>query len=610
MRGLALLAAIALAAPPVAAQDQHGTIEIEQVGTVVAPIPQAWTTAGPPRLSVLAPSGRTIPHHLIDRSATRPPITVAIDSVRRVEAGWEVLVRAPAGAAADSPACTTGLGLDLGATRVVLDRVLVEGRTGRDGPWRRLGQDRLFQLGNAAHTQRLTLWWPPSDATTLRLTLSSSTSDDAPDLTGIEIHPCRTSAEDLELAIDTTCRQRGRVLECEGELPDRPIHQLELRTGGAIDPSTPWRLSAGRAGQWLARAEGAGSAGPDRLVVGVDDLRGLAMRFEVAATNLGEPTVIARGPGLVLEILAEEVGRYRVLRLPGTDLLTSRPIPPSAVWHALQPTPAPADAAEVPLGATLTDEFSARWPVLDDLPRGSAAAIELPPEAVAVARADLGDLRLVADHRQVPYRLREVASGCEAAAATGLQPQSSTTPGVSTAAVEVAAHGLMLSAIEIRAPGVFSRPIRVLEIVPERPGVPAVRRLLASGELRCERSDALPCNLVLPLQQRSPTTLTIEIDDHDAAPLADIEVRVQRRRHRLELVHPGGPLALVAGNSKVAAPRYDPLPLQHLGAPTLLQLGPREQQPESSDHHRLFLIGALGVAALVLVLVLRRQLGP
>jgi hypothetical protein len=177
-------------------------------------------------------------------------------------------------------------------------------------------------------------------------------------------------------------------------------------------------------------------------------------------------------------------------------------------------------------------------------------------------------------------------------------------------AVEVAAHGLMLSAIEIRAPGVFSRPIRVLEIVPERPGVPAVRRLLASGELRCERSDALPCNLVLPLQQRSPTTLTIEIDDHDAAPLADIEVRVQRRRHRLELVHPGGPLALVAGNSKVAAPRYDPLPLQHLGAPTLLQLGPREQQPESSDHHRLFLIGALGVAALVLVLVLRRQLGP
>ncbi len=610
MRELALLAGVALAVPPIAAQDQHGTIEVERAGTVVAPIPEAWTAAGPPRLSVLAPSGRTIPHHLIDRSATRPPITVAIDSVRRVEAGWEVLVRAPAGPSADSPACTTGLGIDLGATRVVLDHVVVEGKTGPEGTWRRLAQDRLFRLGDGAHTQRLNLWWPPSDATTLRLTVSSSTSDDAPDLTGIEVHPCRTSAEGLELTIDTTCRQQEQIFECEGELPDRPIHQLELRTGGAIDPQAPWRLSAGRAGQWLARAEGSGSASPNRLVVGVDDLRGQAVRFEVVGADFREPTVIARGPGLALEIPAEEVGRYRILRLPGTASLTSRPIPPTAAWHAVQPTPSPADTVEVPLGAPVVDDFSARWPVQGDLPPGSAAAIELPPETLAVTRADLGDLRLVSAGRQVPYRLREPAGGSEAAASTGLQPQTSAAPGLSTVVIEVTTPGLPLSAIEIRAPGVFSRVIRVLEIIPERPGVPAVRRLLASGELRCERSDALPCNLVVPLQQRSPTTLTIELDDHDAAPLTDIEVRVQRRRHRLELIHPGGPLALVAGNPEVAAPRYDPLPLQHLGTPTILQLGPREQRPESGDHHRLFLIGALGVAALVLVLVLRRQLAP
>lgn len=608
MRGIALT--VALVALPVAGQDQQATLEVERPGTVVAPIPRAWTTVGPPRLSVLAPSGRTIPHQLIDRSATRPPVAVAIDSVQRVAAGWEVVVHPPAGASADESSCTTGLGLDLGATRVVLDEVVVEGRDAPGGTWRELGRDRLFRLGGGAHTQRLSLWWPPSGATTLRLTLSSSTNDDAPDLTGIEVHPCRTSAEDLELAIDTTCRQRGRVFECQGELPDRPIHQLELRTGGDIDAEAGWRLSAGLSGRWIAQAEGSGSADPERLIVGVGNLGGQAVRFEIATREPANPVIIARGPGLVLEIVAEETGRHRVLRLPGTDPLISRPIPPTAAWHALRPTDAPVDAAEVPLGAPLAERFSTRWPVLGDLERGSAAALELPPEVLAVARDDLGDLRLVAGDRQVPYRLREPASGSEAAASTGLQPRASATPGVSTVTLEISEQGLPLSAVEIRAPGVFSRPVRVLELIPERPGTPAVRRLLASGELRCERSDSLPCNLVLPLQQRSPTTLTIELDDHDAAPLAEIEVRVQRRRQMVELVHPGGGLALVAGNAEIPAPRYDQLPLQHLDAPRLLELGPGEERTESRDHHRLFLIGALGVAALVLVLVLRRQLGP
>lgn len=629
---LALVLGLVAATTSVSAgASQEGDFEVATPGPALVVVPPSWFADGPPLVRVFGPSGAEIETSLHDRGRLAQPTEVAIRAVSRVGDGWALEVDPPAADGATGPdgtegPCSAGLELDLGATRVVLDEVVVEGRDGSS--WRQLAQGPIFRLDAAAGSQTTSLSWPPSNASRLRILLPGATSADAPDVRSIHLATCRPASEGFELALATTCQSRGsqsggKVLECEAALPPRRITELELAfdTSAAPAADLTWRVSTGFLGRWRRLGEGLGLGRDGRLRVGLGTALDGAVRVEVSGTTAQEATLLAYGPGLVLALEAAEAGRYRVRREPGRGNTSSvSSVDARARWFHLELTPTVLPAGTPIEGAPLTGNFSTSWavrraanpatsPPPNTATTGEALALELSPAVLATARADLGDLRLASDGRQVPYRRETLARGAFALEAENLAPQTSGVNGTSEIELLVDEPGLPLSALELRALGPFTRSVRLVRVEPDRPGVPGGRRQLAQETFACATTGPLPCFLSLALELRSPVHLVVEIDDGDAAPLTAISARVSRRRETLVFAAPAGELHLLAGDSNLAQPRYDEVVLRRLEAPGTAELGPATATAaDTSGRDRWVLLGALGIATLVLVVVLRRQL--
>jgi hypothetical protein len=116
--------------------------------------------------------------------------------------------------------------------------------------------------------------------------------------------------------------------------------------------------------------------------------------------------------------------------------------------------------------------------------------------------------------------------------------------------------------------------------------------------------------LALPLTLAAGDEVSLEVDDGDEAPLSRLAVELWRPRREVRFRWPGGEVELLAG-ADVPPPSYD---LAAEAAMLLAQpaaeatLGPQRPDRSSPRLLRWALLGSLGLAALLLLLVLARAL--
>jgi hypothetical protein len=158
--------------------------------------------------------------------------------------------------------------------------------------------------------------------------------------------------------------------------------------------------------------------------------------------------------------------------------------------------------------------------------------------------------------------------------------------------------------------GVRYRPRRPLDR--QRDQGPVVR---ATWE--CDVEPPLPCRAELELPGEAPDTVAVRIHDGDDPPLARLGAEVWRRQDVLLFVWPAlpddGEVRLLAGARDLEAPDYDfaalgPVLLARAGHPAELDLEGAAADGESLWWGRWVLPAALGVAAVFLLLLLRRIL--
>jgi hypothetical protein len=182
--------------------------------------------------------------------------------------------------------------------------------------------------------------------------------------------------------------------------------------------------------------------------------------------------------------------------------------------------------------------------------RDGLARILLAARDLAVLRADLADIRVVdAERRQRPYVLQQDAA--EEALAVDVPPAQSR-DGKSTWSFALPAQPLPLVALALgtRVP-FFDREYRVLARDAD-----GKELTLASGRLtRRVGSDAT--ELVLPLERRRVSSLTLEVRDGADAPLVFDRAELRVPLPALYALVPAGRYAVLLGSVSAAAPSYE-----------------------------------------------------
>jgi len=278
-----------------------------------------------------------------------------------------------------------------------------------------------------------------------------------------------------------------------------------------------------------------------------------------AAPAAGTYTLLAGAP-------AADAPRYDVAafgadwgRLPSTT--------PAAAPRAANPGYRPAQLpAEIPEFGGPID--SAKWSQRRAvrIAEPGAQILELDATALALARADLADLRLVRDGRQVPYLLERTSRVRTAELALVAAPDAKRpTVGRWELALPVAAMPVQNLRLTIAEP-LFARTVIVGEILPDSRGH-AWPRILGSAAVQ-RRNLGEPTVFTIPLSSRPQSgKLFVEIDHGDNAAFAPAKAEaiypVRRLRFR---AGDTAECTLLYGNPAAAAPRYD---LQ-LAAPRLL----------------------------------------
>ncbi|HEY3567839.1 MAG TPA: DUF3999 family protein [Thermoanaerobaculia bacterium] len=347
-----------------------------------------------------------------------------------------------------------------------------------------------------------------------------------------------------------------------------------------------FRLYAPRDARWLPVAEGvwqpAGGRTRHEITPGPEPVAGAALRLELHASGsrprlagwgleLTAPTVLFRADGAGSYTLA-----YGGARQPETR----RAEPPAGVrplWvepgpeseHGLPALPAVATAPGVRLGLPRT---AASWRIAAPSARpGFLVRLELPPLVYAQARADLGNLRVLAGDRQIPFRLWSPEEPALALSDRDLRLQASggRRSGDSMVEIHLPEPGLPLSQIALTAPSVpLRRPTALRYLEPATTPVREVRRrgrpTLVQDVWECRPQPPLPCRSLLPLPGRAPSVVEVSFHDLDNPPLAALGADLWRRRDVLLFAWPDTeePVRLVAGPDTLIAPSYD---LQALG---------------------------------------------
>lgn len=330
---------------------------------------------------------------------------------------------------------------------------------------------------------------------------------------------------------------------------------------------------------------------------------------------------------------AAEPGRYTIYAgnprasAPRYDvgaLIAPRPEPkiPEVTPGSLEANPAyrPAEPLpEIPMLGAPIDVAPWAYRALVRIPAAGVQQFELPPEVLARARPDLGDLRLVSQGRQIPF-VGEHTSLTRALATTVQSKPDPKHPRISRWRITLPDPGLPLTGLTATvATPLFQREVRLYEELEDDRGYKTRRWL---GQQRwVQTPDHRATTFSLAIQPGLETgTLWLETDDGDNPPIDLAGVRVTYRATRL-LFKAGTDAAvfLYFGNPSVAAPRYD---LDLVGGQLLAadKHTPTLGRPENLKTRTLaatlalagrggvFFWSMLGLAVIVLLVVIARLL--
>lgn len=401
---------------------------------------------------------------------------------------------------------------------------------------------------------------------------------------------------------------------------DVPAGQVLRRLTVEVQGPGPvgFRLHAPAESRWELLAEGVWQGGGIHALAGGEEpLAGSALRLELHsvqkggaprvaayAVDLAEPTVSFQAPGPGRYLLA-----YGGIGSGPESTRRRHPAGAQALW--LPPGPEQkGEPPRLPAGpAAPLDRirFSNAWDVsAPDAEPGDLVRLELPAAVYAPAREDLGDLRLAAGGRQVPFFRWSPPDPAFAGGEPRLEPGESDRPGESRVVVSLPSEGLPLTQIHLSA---ASAPLR-------RPvTVSYAQETAASSTWECVPEPPLPCRWRLELSGPAPRLLTVRLRDGDNPRLSALGVTVWRRRDVLLFVWPEleaeGVVRLLAGAESLEAPRYDLAALGPalLGRPSraaeLRSVGAAAEKPWWS---RWVMPAGVTVAAAWLVWLLRRIL--
>lgn len=356
------------------------------------------------------------------------------------------------------------------------------------------------------------------------------------------------------------CRLASTSSICTLDVPaGQVLRRLTVEVQGA--GPVGFRLHAPAESRWELLAEGVWQGGGIHALAGGEEpVAGSALRLELHsvqegggprvaayAVDLAEPTVAFQAPG---------PGRY-LLAYGGIGSGPESTRRPRA--QALWLLPGPEQEGEpprLPAGPTAPLDpirFSNVWEVsAPDAEPGDLVRLELPAAVYGPAREDLGDLRLAAGGRQVPFFRWSPPDPAFAGGEPRLEPSESDRPGESRVVVSLPSEGLPLTQIHLSA---ASAPLR-------RPvTVSYAQEAAASSTWECVPEPPLPCRERLELSGPAPRLLTVRLRDGDNPRLSALGVTVWRRRDVLLFVWPQleeeGVVRLLAGAETLEAPRYD-----------------------------------------------------
>jgi Protein of unknown function (DUF3999) len=629
---LALLLASGAQAVNAAVEGFHYTREVQvpTPGWVRVPLDLAaiqHLAPGAVDLHVISPAGGEIPVRLesaAPRSERRPVKSSTMD---RDETGWSLL-------------------LDLGQDPIPHERLFL--RTARPGL---TAPERIESSPDGSNWQPLSLGEPfQTDAGEGWAAISYPGTEDR----WLRLHwprqagAPRIAAAEAESVTGPTLAIATRNADCEPGPAAALFCNLPLPAAGQIvrrltvevegKGGVGYRLDAPREARWRSLVEGiwqGGAGGRARHVLpaGPDPVTGDLLRLELYAASGAAPRLTSYGIELTVQTVlfdAEEAGRYTLAYGGSPRRAAPGPAAPAGVepvWleagheieHAPPPLPATATAPGVRLA---TGRLKASWRVVALAARpGSLVRLELPEPIYAFSRVDLGNLRLVAGDRQIPYFLWSPDTPALALWEGSVQPTGEGKRAKeSELGIRLPRPSLPLTELDLMAP---ARPLHrdvVLRYM-EPAALSAPRRReerKAPPSLRetweCMPQPPIPCRLRLPLPGRAPSVLSLRFRDGDNPPLADLDAAVWRRRDVLLFVWPETvSVRLLAGPDMWKAPSYD---LQALGdtllsqpwQPAEISTGGARSPGSEPWWSRWMRPVILGVACLWLILLLRRIL--
>ena len=586
-------------------------LEVPRAGSVrvALPVSQYAPALG---FEVLGPDGARVPVRLLALDAGGAPRTARVVAVTQTPGGWSVIIDA-------GPSAPPHQGLRLPLAAGGLAEVELAASADRD-EWTPLATATLFRLGAGEELQGSALAYPATDARYLRLSWPAAAQ--FPRLREVELESVATGTEEAALPPSACTADGARRTTCDfSALGDRAVESIDLVLPAGR--AAGWRLRAAADGRW--QTLGAGSwaplptTAPRRLPAGGT---GAALRLELwGETDAPVPSQLsARLLPLALAIDAPGAGTYELRSAPGLP----RPPAEAAAGNAgaqwivpgdPQPLAAALPPLAVPAGGPLPRAaFARHWPVRTQARPGDAVRLTLPGAVEAATRADLADLRLARQGRQVPYLVDVVAVPERVATWERIAPQPRQ-QGTSVAELPLPAGvGRLDGELLLRVPPrPLRRDIRLVrqgtsEGVGDAPDLVTPWR-----EWRCEPLPPLPCELALPSLAAGRGPLRVEIADGDNAPLAEISAELWQPRRALVFPWPGEPVALLTGSPRVGVPSYelaavaDDLRARPARA---ARLGPALEGWDGAPARwpRWVVLASLGLAAAVLLLLLARAL--
>ena len=292
------------------------------------------------------------------------------------------------------------------------------------------------------------------------------------------------------------------------------------------------------------------------------------------------------------------------LGLAATPPSAAHAAPPSA-GSAAEPSP---DLRAVLRPAAVLDPgaFTHRITLSVRASPEGVSRLRLTPEVLALARADLGDLRVIdGESRQWPYIIKPGAVQ-QLVDVTFAPPVIER--GTSRYTVQLSAWPAQIDELLIRIDReLLDRPYR---LVATAAGEGGVERTIAGGRIIRRVGEAPQASIPVPPVRVSALSLMIE--DGDDAPLSLPRARAAFTVPDLLLAAPSGEYALLVGDPSAAPPRYDLARARDaiLGATAgTIETGPlgpspshrvQVSEPKGSGAEQYALWGALALSVVVL----------